>query len=219
MNQNFSKSKFYTNHLYWSIFNGGGGGGEILGYKFKGVKILDFSKVRFPTIIILVIFWTGGKNSSDYLEKKYGNISWYFCSSITIFLEFYWKFDNTVHYFLWVCQNISKCLKLHKLRFRSVSIVFRTWFSTAWSIARWSGYCDLNKGECNLNQSNDDSFVKLVAKNNNWNNGDRHKIDEMFLINCFVFVIILVWQTVHSSAMTHITASLMEKTLQLTVPG
>ena len=35
-------------------------------------------------------------------------------------------------------------------------------------------------------------------------------------INCFVFVIILVWQTVHSSAMTQITANLMEKTLQLT---
>ena len=32
-------------------------------------------KFRFPTIIILVIFWTGGKNLSDYLEKKYGNIS------------------------------------------------------------------------------------------------------------------------------------------------
>ena len=28
------------------------------------------------------------------------------------------------------------------------------------------GYCYLNKGECNLNQSKDDSFVKQVAKNN-----------------------------------------------------
>ena len=82
-----------------------------------------------------------------------------------------------------------------------------------------SGYCDLNKGECDLNQSKDDSFVKQVAKNNNWNNGDRHKIHEIFLTNCFVFVVILVWQTVHSSAMTQFTADLMEKTLQLTVPG
>ena len=81
-----------------------------------------------------------------------------------------------------------------------------------------SGYCDLNKGECYLNQSKEDSFLKLVAKNNNWNNGDRHKIHEIFLFNCFVFVIILVWQTVHSSAVTQITANLMEKTLQLTVP-
>ena len=30
-----------------------------------------------------------------------------------------------------------------------------------------SGYCDLNKGERDLNQSKDDSFVKRVAKNNN----------------------------------------------------
>ena len=46
-----------------------------------------------------------------------------------------------------------------------------------------------------------------------WNNGDRHKIYEIFLINCFVFVIILVWQTVHSWAMTQITANLTEKNI------
>ena len=61
MNQNFSKSKILHDsskleHLQW------------------GVKILHLSKVRFPTIIMFVIFWTGGKNSLDYLEKKYGNI-------------------------------------------------------------------------------------------------------------------------------------------------
>ena len=33
-------------------------------------------------MIIFVIFWTGGKNSLDYLEKKFGNICRYFCSSI-----------------------------------------------------------------------------------------------------------------------------------------
>ena len=37
--------------------------------------------------------------------------------------------------------------------------------------------------------------------------------------DCFVFITTLVWQTVHGSAMTQITANLMEKTLQLTVPG
>ena len=42
-------------------------------YKFRGVKILDLPKV-IPTIIIFVIFWTGGKNSLDYLQKKYDNI-------------------------------------------------------------------------------------------------------------------------------------------------
>ena len=76
----------------------------------------------------------------------------------------------------------------------------------------------LNKGECNLNQSKHDFFVERVAKNNSWNNGDRHKIHEIFQINCFVFVITLVWKTVYSSAMTQIKAHLMEKTLQLTVP-
>ena len=70
---------------------------------------------------------------------------------------------------------------------------------------------------CDLNQSKDDSFVKRVAKNNNWNNGGRHKLHEILLINCFAFVIIPVWQTVHSSAMTQVTADLMKQTLQLTI--
>ena len=30
-----------------------------------------------------------------------------------------------------------------------------------------SGCCDLNKGECDLNQSKDDSFFKRVSKSNN----------------------------------------------------
>ena len=50
-----------------------------------------------------------------------------------------------------------------------------------------SGYCYLNKGEYNLNQSKDDSFVERVVKNNSCNNGDRHKIHEIVLNNCFVF--------------------------------
>ena len=87
----------------------------------------------------------------------------------------------------------------------------------------WSGHCYLNKGECNLNESKDDSFVERVAKNNSWNNGDHHKIREIFLINCFVFVITLVWKTVHSSAMTQIKDQLMEKNIatncfKVTVP-
>ena len=91
------------------------------------------------------------------------------------------------------------------------SAKFRTW---SWR----SGHCYLNKAECNLNQSKDDSFVERVAKSDSWNNGDRHKINEIFVINCFVFVITLVWRTVHRSAMTQTAANLMEKTLQLTVP-
>ena len=61
---------------------------------------------------------------------------------------------------------------------------------TTTDLAIWQRY--LNKGECNLNQSKDDSFVERVAKNNSSNNGDRHKIYEIFLINCFAFVITLV---------------------------
>ena len=75
-----------------------------------------------------------------------------------------------------------------------------------------SGCCYLNKGECNLNQSKDGSFVERVAKNNSLNNGDRHKIQEIFLINCFVCNFSL-----KNSAMTQIKAHLMEKTWQLTV--
>ena len=83
-------------------------------------------------------------------------------------------------------------------------------------LAIWLLY--LNKGERNLNQSKQDSFVERVAINNSWNDGDRHKIHEIFLINCFVFVITPVWKTVHSLAMTQIKAHLMDKTLQFTVP-
>ena len=82
-----------------------------------------------------------------------------------------------------------------------------------------SGYCYLNKGECNYNQSGDDSFVEWVAKNNSWNNGDRHKVHEIFLTTCFVFVVTLVGKTVHCSAITQLKTHLMEKTLQLTVPS
>ena len=39
-----------------------------------GVKFWTSQMFRSPTIIIFVIFWSGGKNSLDYLEKKYGNI-------------------------------------------------------------------------------------------------------------------------------------------------
>ena len=34
----------------------------------------------------------------------------------------------------WVCQNISKRLKLNRPRLRSLSLLFRTRFSIAWSI-------------------------------------------------------------------------------------
>ena len=39
-----------------------------------GQKFWTSQKFRLPTSIIFVIFWNGGKNSLDYLEKKYVNI-------------------------------------------------------------------------------------------------------------------------------------------------
>ena len=55
-----------------------------------------------------------------------------------------------------------------------ILLIFFVWMCPFGSIVSlgvelaWrSGYCYLNKGECNLNQSKDDSFVKRVAKNNN----------------------------------------------------
>ena len=67
----------------------------------------------------------------------------------------------------------------------------RNHLSNFWPPLR-SGYCYLNKGECNLNQSKHGSFVERLAENNSWNNADRHKIHEIFMTNCFVFVITLV---------------------------
>ena len=64
MNQNFSKSKILHEWSKLEHFQWGGG----------GCKNFGPQKFTFPTIIIFVIFWKGGKNSLDYLEKKYGNI-------------------------------------------------------------------------------------------------------------------------------------------------
>ena len=73
MNQNFSKSKFLHESSKLEHFRWGGKtfGGTNLG----GKKFWTSQNFRFPIIIIFVIFWTGGKNSLDCLEKKYGNIS------------------------------------------------------------------------------------------------------------------------------------------------
>ena len=49
-------------------------GGKNFGGTKLGGKNFGPQKFRFSTIIVFVIFWTGSKNSLDYLEKKYGNI-------------------------------------------------------------------------------------------------------------------------------------------------
>ena len=50
------------------------GGKNLGGTNLGGYKVWTSQKFRFPTIIIFVIFWTGGKSSPDCFEKKYGNI-------------------------------------------------------------------------------------------------------------------------------------------------
>ena len=50
------------------------GGKNFGGTNLGGGEFWTSQKFRFPTIIIFAIFWTGGKNSLDCLEKTYGNI-------------------------------------------------------------------------------------------------------------------------------------------------
>ena len=94
---------------------------------------------------------------------------------------------------------IPSAINMNRLR-------FPTWLSDC---------CCQNKGECDLNQSNVNSFVKSVARNNSKNNDDRHKIHKIFLINCFVFVITVVSKTAHGLVIAQITVNSLEKTLQL----
>ena len=72
MNPNFSKSKILhesskLEHFQWGVKNFGS-------TNLGGLKFWTSQKFRFSTIIIFLIFWTGGKNSLDYLVKKYGKI-------------------------------------------------------------------------------------------------------------------------------------------------
>ena len=79
------------------------------------------------------MFWTGGKNSLDCLEKKYGNTGWYFCS----FLDFYWKFDNKQSYqsyaqmkcvYLFICKTLQSVDLGDKLKYlpNSEESIFET---------------------------------------------------------------------------------------------
>ena len=68
--------------------------------------------------------------------------------------------------------------------FKTLAILLFTLLKKSWN-TWWSDYCCQNKGECDLNQSNVDSFVKRVARNNSENNDDRHIIRKTFLIVLF----------------------------------
>ena len=73
MNQNLSKSKLLHESSKLEHFRWGGGknfGGTNLGGKnFGPLKSLGFQQLSY-----FYYFGLGGKNSLDYLEKKYGNI-------------------------------------------------------------------------------------------------------------------------------------------------
>ena len=45
------------------------GGKYFGGTNLEGYKFWNSQKFRFSTMIKFVIFWTGGKNSLDYLQK------------------------------------------------------------------------------------------------------------------------------------------------------
>ena len=88
-------------------------------------------------------------------------------------------------------RSSSQIVKL-KISLLKYLWVLQSWYNVT---STWrSGYCCLNKGEYNLNQSKDDSFVERVAKNNSWNNGNRHQIHDIFPINCFVVLVTLAWK-------------------------
>ena len=54
------------------------------------------------------------------------------------------KWSSVFLIFSWVCQIISKCLKLSRPWLVSVSNVFRTWFSKAWSVEFWDCWMSIN---------------------------------------------------------------------------
>ena len=64
------KVKIYANHLNWSFFN--------RKYEFGCQTSASHWKIRFPKSIALQTFWSMGQNLPDSLEKKFGNIGWYF---------------------------------------------------------------------------------------------------------------------------------------------
>ena len=76
---------------------------------------------------------------------------------------------------MYSCYSVLECYELfsgvesRKTSFFSRSIPCSEYNKYAVRLKKvtWrSGYCYLNKGEYNLNQSKDDSFVEQVAKNN-----------------------------------------------------
>ena len=107
--------------------------GKNFGSTDLGGKNFGLSQ-KFPTIIIFVIFWTGGKNSLNYFEQKYGKIGWYFCSSIPIFLEFYWKFDIEIN---------TYSMKQPDLYYsETIKMTSQAWPNFVWRI-RAAGECSL----------------------------------------------------------------------------
>ena len=66
------------------------------------------------------------------------------------------------HHEIWKTFNKRREIEWHLKRSAHYNFFLRK-CSASWL----SGYCYLNKRECNLNQSKDDSFVGRVAKNNN----------------------------------------------------
>ena len=73
-------------------------------------------------------------------------------------------FSNSLNYAS--TANIEEVMKFYNLGNRSFETDFRFRHELPPLYTWRSGYCYLNKGDCNLNQSKDDPFVERVAKNN-----------------------------------------------------
>ena len=135
---------------------------------------LPFNASLKPGLHIVV---TIGEYALDVAPKKILRLSIHRLQIFLVKCEYFWS--------LQLCEDQITREKLKKrvcnlrvatMCLRSLRLIWRPGFT--WR----SGYCYLNKGECNLNQSKDNSFAERVAKNNSWNNGNRHKIHEIFLI-------------------------------------
>ena len=83
--------------------------------------------------------------------------------------------SNNLNFLKRICLAFN-CININGVMMKLFSEVSKVHFSLSSTLsppeiqiksASWrSSYCYLNNGECNLNQSKDDSFVERVAKNN-----------------------------------------------------
>ena len=111
----------------------------------SSIYLLHYERVAFPVRQYLLQVYRNGKldqtdsisnnkmgTSAGISESEYNNRQWTRFRHAEMLWHLKGRFRNMKR--CWVCQNICKCLKLNRPRLRLLSIVFRTWLSTAVSI-------------------------------------------------------------------------------------